>query len=217
MKRFRYVVTPEMVELAEEETVTYRPDLKSEVENLPKSLKDKGFRNFNITDENRSAYNMALNFANNTTEKKSLVFYGNVRTGKTHLAAAICKNLAPIINENKTHVIFSRSKVVFLIADEFFQKLNDSDNSKKSKMDMISDCLKNYDLVVLDGLGINNFTAAKQESLYLFINRVYFDEKRIILTTNFDMEELGKKDIRITDRLVEMAEIIKFTGESFSK
>jgi DNA replication protein DnaC len=84
-------------------------------------------------------------------------------------------------------------------------------------MDLITDWLRNYDLVVIDDLRVQNFSPAKQENLYLIINRAYLDNKRLLITTNFEIEELEKIDVSITDRLVEMAELMKFEGESFRK
>lgn len=155
---------------------------------------------------------------------KSLVLCGKVGTGKTRLAVSILRNLQPIekeitvmkniYGEEKKQIITQKAQALFIVADEFFQTCNDHISRGESKENYIKRCLS-YDIACLDDLGIENFTPAKQENLYLFVNRAYLDERIIIITTNFTMEEMYDVDPRITDRLKEMSYILKFDGESF--
>jgi len=184
------------------------------VDGLPKMFQNKGFRNFDTTKGYKAFYDKCLNFAKRKTEKTSLVMFGKVGTGKSHLAVSILKNL-PKKPTNHPVLKFQPARSVFITADEFFQELNDSMIYRKSKMEIILNYLNGYDCVCLDDLGIYNWTPAKQENLYLFVNRAYMDQRSIIITTNFTPEELQQKDERITSRLKEMALFMEFRGDDY--
>ena len=83
-------------------------------------------------------------------------------------------------------------------------------------MNFVKDLLL-CDMIIIDDLGIANYTPAKQENLYLLINRIYLEEKRMVFTTNFTMEQLEKLDPRITSRLAEMSKILLFTEQDYRK
>lgn len=167
-----------------------------------------------ISKENEALVELCKKYFNYETEKKSLVLCGNVGAGKTRLAVAILRNLVALPHPFSSDG-WRKSSSIFLIADEFFQKLNDVVR-QSSKLDLINRFLM-HDVCCLDDLSIENFTPAKQENLYLLINRAYVDDKRLIITTNFTMEQLKEIDPRIADRLKEMAHILLFKGKSFRK
>jgi len=64
-------------------------------------------------------------------------------------------------------------------------------------------------------LGISNFSPARQENLFVFLNRAYNYNRSIIITTNFTLEDFEKIDSRISSRLCEMAFIIEFNFDDF--
>lgn len=208
-----------------------RTSLRAEYFGIPKRFEDCGFKNFKTSPENQSKYDLCLEFSKKLDSKESLFLFGNVGTGKSHLSVAIMKNLAPVKKEMKvsseiksgdkkklnTIENLYAAKSIFLVVDEFFQELNDCAVNRESKQAVINKYLNEYDLVVLDDLGIVNWSNAKQENLYLFINRAYLDCKRIIITTNFTPEELQQKDERITSRLKEMGKFLKFNGKDYRK
>lgn len=197
---------------------------KAVIDNLPARFEDKGFSNYKITENNKETYEKCLAFYRGEAKKDGLVLLGKVGSGKTHLAVSVMKNLKPIKFQSQISKIGSAiqyrdgirsAKSVFLTADEFFMELTDAQFVKKSKLDVMTNYLNSYDMVCLDDLGIKNFTPAKQENLYTFINRAYLDKKRIIITSNFLLEELAEKDERIPSRLNEMALILRFNDEDW--
>ena len=184
---------------------------RSTIFNLPKKYYDKTYSNFETkTDKLAIIKNKCYDYALGRLEKRSLIMVGNVGSGKTHLAVMIAKNLPNVLG---THG--ERKQIVkFINADEMFTMFNDLVHEKKSKLEYINELLL-CDLLIIDDLGVANYTPAKQENLYLLINRAYLDEKRIIITTNFTLEQLAKFDERVVSRLVEMAEIIRFTDKDY--
>lgn len=181
------------------------------IEVLPTFYKDKGFSNFEADGKLAEKKQICINFAKGRLDKKSMVLCGKVGNGKTHLAVAIAKNFT--VNKKLTTMNEVLGRVDILIklidADELFMTLNDLAVTGKSKIEYIKNLLRN-DLIILDDLGIANFTPAKQENLYVLINKCYQENHPIIITTNFTMEQLEKVDARIPSRLNEMATILSF-------
>jgi len=201
--------------------------MKAEVKGLPKKYAGYGFTGLVENKENKHFIAMAKDYLAGKATKKSLVFCGGVGNGKTRIAVSILRNLKPIERkevisswitetgrEEKSMTYKDSAKSNFIIADEFFQRCNEATANYQSKMDYINNLLA-YDVLCLDDLGVENISPAKQENLYLLINQAYVEERTIFLTTNFYLEELEKIDPRITDRLKEMALILKFEGKSF--
>lgn len=186
--------------------------------NLPELYAAKDFSNFDQSKISKSIFASCKNF--NSLVKKSLVLFGNVGTGKTHLAVSIAKNLPAVSYTIKSGMAFyeqlRKSNAFFLVSDEFFQNLNDNVSAGKSKLDLINHYLS-YDLLIFDDLSSQNFTPSKNENLYLLINRAYLDNKRLIITTNFTPEILESIDERVTSRLNEMANFLLFNGKDFRK
>ena len=191
------------------------PTLKAKVKNIPRIFEDSGFNNFRErTPRCKSAKDKCLAFAKGELDKQFLILCGNVGNGKTHLAIATLKNLIPVNQQNAICEIRPATGIV-LIADEFFQELNDSFIQRISKLQIIKEYLQNNDVVCLDDLGVKNFTEAKRENLYLLINRAYLDKRKMIITTNFILEQIETIDERISSRLSENGEILYFKDEDY--
>lgn len=214
IKRFinHELITKSEAQIQENLTTSDPGNLRAEVIGLPLRFKESGFKGMIVNEDNQGHIKICHDYFRYETEKNSLVFLGNIGTGKTRLAIATLRNLKPLIHP-ASPTGFRRAKAMFIIADEFFQTLNDAVRND-SKLDIIKKYLQ-YDITCLDDLCIENFSPAKQENLYLFINRAYLDERKIIITTNFSMENLKSIDPRITDRLKEMAHFLLFEGKSF--
>lgn len=197
--------------LKKENTVTQK-ELVAIVNNLPKRFSNCGFKNFNANTEGlTAAVKVCIEFYQDKTEKKSLYLGGMIGNGKTHLAVATLRCLKPIQIEDN----WRRASSMFMVSDEFFMTLNDASFEKKSKLTIMRDWLEKYDVFCLDDLGTRNFTEAKLENLYTFINSAYLNEHRIIITSNFSLNELSRLDDRIPSRLTEMAEIIYLTEQDY--
>lgn len=184
---------------------------KSKIQDLPKKYWEKTYSNFEtLNNDLKNKLKICYDYACGKLEKTSLVMTGSVGSGKTHLAVMIAKNMKNIVGAYGERQAFVR----FCVADELFVKFNDLFVIGKSKNDFIDELLRN-DLLIIDDLGVANFTPAKQENLYLLVNRAYLEEKRILVTTNFTLEQLKKLDERIVSRFLEMGTILKFNHSDF--
>jgi len=188
------------------------------VEGLPKKFEDCSFVNFECEKESnlykwkRESYR----FAKDRTDKKSLLLIGNVGSGKTHLAISIMKEL-PNHEPKYKYQNPAPAKSLFLNADHFFMKLNNSFSEGKAKDKIIDDMLMTNDIVCLDDLSKFNFTPAKTENLYYFVNQAYMNERRIIITSNYSVQEFKDIDPRIYSRLKEMCLVMVFTNKDYRK
>jgi DNA replication protein DnaC len=203
--------------------------MKAEVLDVPSKFEECGFSNYIPRNSWEAATKKVLiDFAKNPEEKRSLVLVGNIGTGKTHLAVAVLKNLSPIIRkmavatdyitgEKRYGFCLQRSSSQFLVMGEFFRQINDTYTDKVSKDRFMKKILSQNDMVCLDELDTDNFSPAKTENLYLFVNRAYLDQKRIIITSNHTMEELERHLPKITSRLAEIALVIRFNGSDYRK
>lgn len=179
--------------------------MKPYTENIPVLYQNKGFKNFTTNSQNRENFAVCREFAIDSKRKKnSLLLFGKTGTGKTHLAIAVLKNF----------YTQKQTRCLFLNADEFFVSLNEKVKSDISKLEYIKQVLS-YNCVLLDDLSFFNMTPAKQENLYLLINRAYMDQKSIIITSNCGLNELKNADMRIFSRLAEMCYLLKFDYEDF--
>ena len=75
------------------------------------------------------------------------------------------------------------------------------------------------DLFIIDDLGKENTKDYTSAMLYQLINRVYENEKPIVITTNFNSIELarklGERGQAIVSRITEMCEPVIFKGEDW--
>ncbi len=185
---------------------------------LPPRYNDKDFNNYITNEYNERLVNHCKEFIK-TKEGKSIVLFGNVGNGKTHLAVSMLKNYGPfkvyhkytnregLISEKESII---EAEKIFIVADEYFQRLNDAVHKNESKLEYINK-YASKDLICLDDLSFRNYTEAKRENLFLLINKIYDSKKRFILTTNASISELKSKDEKIYSRLCEMADFLKFT------
>lgn len=177
--------------------------------NIPKRYRNATFESFNPKDNPR-ALEIAKKFVMNFPEDKGLLLAGPVGTGKTHLAAAIANSLL-----NKLYSVYF-GNVVDIMG---FIKSTYNQDSEISERDAISIMTDKVDLFIIDDLGKENNTEYTLSMLYQLINRVYENEKPIIITTNFNSIELarklGERGQAIVSRITEMCEPVIFKGEDW--
>lgn len=202
--------------IKENEEAAKRELAKERQEKIQKILSNSGlgkrfykrkFENFTINDSNKKAYEEAKRFVQEFPREQGLMFVGSVGTGKTHLAASIVNELV-----NNMH------SVVFGNSADIIARMRKSFSGGDSDIDIIEK-ITSSDLVVIDDLGKEKESEYTSTIIYQIINRLYEDEKPIIITTNCTsemlLERLGDKGESILSRLMEMCIIVNLNGEDW--
>lgn len=173
-------------------------------------LKDYTFENFDISifDDNKKLassnltlrqlmnqyldyiYKYLKGFRNNND---NIFIYGGTGTGKTFLATCIANALL-----EKGHSVVYRTSDT-LINDLSSIKFNNESIEAKEKEDIILNC----DLLIVDDLGTENITDYSRTLFFNFINKKLLMNKKMIITTNFDLSEIKNMySERIFSRIV---------------
>lgn len=177
--------------------------------NIPKKYRNATFESFNPKDNPR-ALEIAKKFTMNFPEDKGLLLAGPVGTGKTHLACAIANALL-----NKLYSVYFGNVVDIM---SFIRGTYNRDSSLTEE-EAVNIMTKEVDLFIIDDLGKENNSEYTLSILYQLINRVYENEKPIIITTNFSSIELarklGERGQAIVSRITEMCEPVIFKGEDW--
>ena len=151
----------------------------------------------------KKIYNRAVNYCKNfDNETKGLWFYGKTGLGKTFVSSCIAKE---IIESGKT-VVYSR-------ASRLFGKYEDykfGRNPDRSIIDEIFNC----DLLIIDDLGTEPKNSINNSFLFEIINERMSENKKIIVNTNYDFNEVTSVySSRFTSRIFEYFIAYKFIGE----
>ncbi|MFV9511824.1 ATP-binding protein [Tepidibacillus sp. LV47] len=175
---------------------------------LGKKFRKRTFSTFKVTKDNHVALTAAQNFINEFPNGKGLLLTGPVGTGKTHIAAAIANEL---IKQFYTVIFRNVVDIISLIVSTYHQ-------SEKTILEIINTFTK-ADLLIIDDLGKEKMTEHTSTVLYQIINKIYEDEKPIIITTNFTSEKLeqnlGERGNAIVSRLTEMCRPIVLSGRDW--
>lgn len=165
------------------------------------------FESCEKTDGNERALKLARRYVEKFDDLKAsgqgIMFYGDVGTGKSYIAAAIANEL---MSELHTVVMTSFPNIL--------ERALDFDGSGL-------DFASRAELLVIDDLGAERSTDFALEQMYKVIDDRYRSKRPIVLTTNFSLDHMKKcSDIRynrIFDRLFEMCYPVELTGLSWRK
>jgi DNA replication protein DnaC len=132
-------------------------------------------------------------------EGRGLWFFGDAGTGKTTLAMLVSKTA---LEARRSVAIYSCPKLLARIRRTF-----DAEPGEQSYSELF-ERLTSVDLLHIDDLGAEQRTEWVLEQLYALINERYESGKAIVVTTNYDedqlRERLGDMGERIVSRLAEM-------------
>lgn len=197
---------------------------RNKIENMPQKYINASFDNYEIYN---NAQKEVVQSLRDFDQQKSLIFLGKTGTGKTHLSIALCKGF----DKKKVRYVSSSDQYgnplryadvwvniysTYIKADYYFDSCNKSIKEYGSKEEYIKSLFKT-DWLIVDDLGMNNFSEAKAENLYLLIDYADQNEKKFIITTNFTPEYFKKIDERIFSRLSELAKSYKFTWDDYRR
>lgn len=146
------------------------------------------------------------NFADFKKDGKGLLFYGNVGTGKTFIAACIANAL---VDKGIPAMVTNFARIA--------NKLQESFDGRQAYLDS----LNRFDLLVIDDLAAERKTEFMQEIVFNVIDSRYRSGKPMIITTNLSAEAFKKPasetESRIFDRILERCLPIEVKGKSHRK
>ncbi len=167
--------------------------------NAPKRLRSYTFDSFLPSEYNKDNLDICLQFAENFGDISSLIMLGNVGTGKTHLAVAICNML-----------IAKDVSCKYSTAGSIIKAHRESWGIGENYDDMVK-----YGLLVIDEAGAQYGTDSEKIILSDIISERYDELKPTIVIGNASGKELkaviGERAI---DRLMHNGKSLVFKGET---
>jgi len=157
------------------------------ISGIPKRYLDSTLANYKANNQGQKyALRVANSFLNElkTGSDSSLILYGLPGTGKTHLGCALAKEFL-INSEGRL------PKIKYASAYRATAEIKScfSRDSQKTEWDVIRE-YQNYDLVILDEVGIQFDSNAEKMIFFQIINGRYEDMKPTILISNLTKSEL---------------------------
>lgn len=162
------------------------------------------FSNDDLTNEQitKAAQKYVDNFSEFRKSGKGLLLYGNTGTGKTYTACEIANAL---IDKGYPVLVTNFARILNTLQGTF------------EKQEYIDD-FNNFQLLVIDDLGIERDTAYAKEQVFNIIDSRYRSGLPMIITTNLTMDKIkNPEDIenrRIYDRILERCFPIEVGGSS---
>ena len=136
------------------------------------------------------------NLDDNLDSGRGMWFFGSSGTGKTTLAMLISRTT---LEAGRSVAIYSLPKLLSRIRQTY-----DAEIGEQSYSDLF-ERLATVDLLHLDDLGAEKQTEWVLEQLYALINERYERQRSLIVTSNYEDDELEKQlGTRIVSRLVDI-------------
>ncbi len=167
------------------------------------------FQTWEVREGTERAYKTAKDYVAEwlLDEGLGLILVGPAGCGKSHIAAAVVQALMD-----------KGSLCIFQSVPDLLKKIRATyGNEGNEGADMVK-ALEDCDLLVLDDLGSERWTAWAEEQIYTLIDHRYRNEKPIVVTTNLKLNKLEQVlGTRIMDRLVEMCRAVSMDCTSYRK
>ena len=152
---------------------------------LHKRQLNSTFENYKITNKNKNAYENVKKYVDKLikeTTNKGLFITGAYGVGKTYLASCIANK---IIKNGKSVIFGTLIQLLDFIRDSY----SDSEVSDKDYLNLYS----SVDLLVIDDLGKEKPTEWVLEKLFLIVNNRYNNYLPIVITTNYNRNQLRER------------------------
>jgi DNA replication protein DnaC len=159
------------------------------------------FETFEVSDENRKHYEHFYHYAKNfASQKKGFYLWGGFGTGKTHLAAAVAN-----------HLLHEGKQVLFLPVTALKERVYASYRDHSTAEIIAKVC--GSALLILDDFDKLNPTDGMKELMYGIVNRLYEQERQLIITANVNRPRLAEiYDGSIASRIAEMCICVEMSG-----
>jgi DNA replication protein DnaC len=132
-----------------------------------------------------------------------LYLFGNVGSGKTHLAVGVMRKLL----QRGVKGTFCNAREFILNCQAVF--------SRNETVDYLVDRLLEERFLVLDDLGSEKATEYVRQSLLHLVDSAYTREKTLIVTSNLSLDHIGSMEPRLASRLAEMCELYEFQEDDY--
>ncbi len=200
--------THDLLKALDESRCALAQQKRMKAANFPilKTLKNYSFEGIQMPESITIEDLIAVRFIEN---KENLVFYGNVGTGKTHLAIAL-----------GVLAIQQGKKAQYFTLHELINKLVSAKEDGKYQT-FFKKIIKN-DLLILDEWGYLPLHHEGARLIYEVISQFY-EQKSLILTTNLEFSHWKnflfdeKLTIAILDRIIHHSHLLVFNGSSYRK
>lgn len=137
---------------------------------------------------------------------KNMLFSGAPGLGKTHLSAAIAREVA----DNGWSVVYDTAGHVF----ERFEAQKFGRDDAESDVNRVLNC----DLLILDDLGTEMTTSFVQSALYQIINTRLMERRSTIISTNLMVHEIASRySEQVASRIEGEYRVMPFFGEDIRK
>ena len=138
-------------------------------------------------------------------EQKRLMFVGPTGTGKTFISNAIAKE---VINKGYSVIYQTAPILMDMLINSKFKSLKDGNS--KEQYDKVFD----VDLLIIDDLGTETLSNTKFTELFNIINTRLLKDKKTIISTNLNLNELASfYDERVISRIIGNYIICRFFGD----
>lgn len=174
--------------------------------------------NFKVFDEDtRRVHAFIKKFCSDEKEKRGLFLCGTVGSGKTHLAVSAAKLLPEVYANSSTYQptneildFYRAQRCKFLPVRDFMDGMVGF-NAQNYLTNLLS-----YDAVLIDDLTpLQLDTRPRIESIFALIDGCYRKGRKLLITSNFLLEEFSKCDARISSRIVEVCVLLEFRGKDY--
>lgn len=180
------------------------------ISNIGEKYLNASFENFLMRQGAENVFKVAKHYAEHFEGfgYESIMLWGDVGNGKTHLAAAV-----------HNHLTAQGKVVVFISMPELLSKIKATFNRNNNESEyQIMKALIICDLLIIDDLGAEKTSDWVQEIVFQMIDARCRREKPILATSNLNPKELPEKiGKRACDRLVEMSQPIKNDATSYRR
>jgi DNA replication protein DnaC len=199
---------------------------------IPSKMREQTLENFSLSyysmtemvDERDSQHRKAekaLKGAEEFTESilqnrptKGLYFFGGAGVGKTHLVSGIANRLM-------TSEITPLYLMVADLLDEIRKgyEASEVDTSAVALMEQA----KETPVLILDDIGAERATEWSIEKLFQIINHRYLNQLPMVMTSNYDLDDLayhmgtGATGTRICSRIIEMCRIFRLDADDIRR
>jgi len=186
--------------------ITHIQDILSR-KGVPPRYINCSFSNFKVPPGRASALTSARTVATSPLHSQGIFLTGPNGTGKTHLAVSILRQT--LLRYTDSCRFIKIPLLLFEVKQAFKSNSYDSE-------DLLIKRFLNYDLLVLDEIGVEKATPWALQTLYLIIDGRSTHLKKTVFTSNLTLQDIEDNlDARFASRIVEMCKVVKVDGPDY--